>query len=310
MKSAVTRGLRAFWHRAYRENITGLSGMVAFNLLLSVFPFALLVLFLFGTVLKSGHIEDSVLRDLTELFPDTEQDSLQDALDRVRNNATEAGIVALVAGVWIGASFWGAMDTAFCRIYHVRCRSWVEQKRFSLGMLVVVMLLLAASVAIPAVQSGVQSSVDDLPLGLSDFHALDNLLFLIGAGIISFGIFALIYWAVPKGHVPWPGVWPGALFTTLAIALASWIFPLYLLNISTIGEFGRIVSFVLVALVWFYFLALSILAGAVINALRHELRATGTVAGMTREFGVVQPSADSEEEDCGCGEPPNQAPQP
>ena len=34
--------LRAFWHRAYREGITGLAGMVAYNLMLALFPFALL----------------------------------------------------------------------------------------------------------------------------------------------------------------------------------------------------------------------------------------------------------------------------
>ena len=45
--------LRAFWHRAYEENITGLAGMVAYNLVLALFPFALLVLFIFGQVLQS-----------------------------------------------------------------------------------------------------------------------------------------------------------------------------------------------------------------------------------------------------------------
>ena len=44
--------LRAFWNRAYRENVTGLSAMVAYNLMLAVFPFALLVLFVGGQVLK------------------------------------------------------------------------------------------------------------------------------------------------------------------------------------------------------------------------------------------------------------------
>ena len=44
--------LSAFWQRAYRENVTGLSAMVAYNLMLAVFPFALLVLFVFGQVLK------------------------------------------------------------------------------------------------------------------------------------------------------------------------------------------------------------------------------------------------------------------
>ena len=45
------RWLRAFWDRAYEENITGLAGMVAYNLVLALFPFALLVLFVFGQVL-------------------------------------------------------------------------------------------------------------------------------------------------------------------------------------------------------------------------------------------------------------------
>ena len=49
-----------------------------------------------------------------------------------------------------------------------------------------------------------------------------------------------------------------------------------------------IVSFVLVALLWFYALALGLLAGAVINALRHELHDTGTVRGMTAEFDAEQ----------------------
>ena len=57
--------LRAFWQRAYRENVTGLSAMVAYNLMLAVFPFALLVLFVFGQVLKIGGVETSVLSDLS-----------------------------------------------------------------------------------------------------------------------------------------------------------------------------------------------------------------------------------------------------
>ena len=59
---------RAFWNRAYKENITGLAGMVAYNLMLAVFPFALLVLFVFGQVLKIGGVETSVVDDLQRLF--------------------------------------------------------------------------------------------------------------------------------------------------------------------------------------------------------------------------------------------------
>ena len=143
------RWLQAFWNRAYKENITGLSGMVAYNLMLAVFPFALLVLFIFGQVVNSPDIEHSVVLDIQRLFPNIEQDTLQDAIDRVRASSTTIGIAAIVGGIWIGASFWGAMDTAFCRIYHVECRGWVQQKRWSLVMLLGLRRLLLASVTVP-----------------------------------------------------------------------------------------------------------------------------------------------------------------
>src|SRR3954465_11342320 len=86
--------LRAFWQRAYRENVTGLSAMVAYNLMLAVFPFALLVLFVFGQVLKISGVETSVVDALQRLFPNVEQGTLKDALDRIQENATTIGIAA------------------------------------------------------------------------------------------------------------------------------------------------------------------------------------------------------------------------
>jgi membrane protein len=267
--------LRAFWQRAYTENVTGLSAMVAYNLMLAVFPFALLVLFVFGQVLKIGGVEESVLADLQRLFPQTEQATLADALNRIENNTATIGILALAGSLWIGASFWGAMDTAFCRIYHVECRSWVEQKRFSFAMLVVVLLFIAASIFVPTLESAVVNSTDRLPLGLSDIKAIDTFLLLGAALMVTFGICCVIFWAVPKGHMPWRAVWPGALFVTVAAGLANWLFPIYLSNVSSLSRFGSTLGFILIALLWFYVLSLALMVGAVINSLRFEYHDTG-----------------------------------
>jgi YihY family inner membrane protein len=267
--------LSAFWQRAYSENVTGLSAMVAYNLMLAVFPFALLVLFVFGQVLKIGGVEESVINDLQRLFPSVEQQTLTDALGRIESNSTTIGIAAFVGSLWIGASFWGAMDTAFCRIYHVECRGWVEQKRFSFAMLGVVLLFIAASIFVPAIESGLVSSTDRLPFGLSDIKAIDTVLLLGGALLVTFGICCVIFWAVPKGHMPWRAVWPGAAFVTIAAGLANWLFPIYLSNVSSLSRFGSTLGFILIALLWFYVLSLALLAGAVINSLRHELHDTG-----------------------------------
>ena len=73
------------------------------------------------------------------------------------------------------------MDTAFCRIYHVECRGWLEQKRFALVMLLVVTLFLAASVVIPTLEGVLVSSAGDLPFGLSRINGIASVLLLIAA---------------------------------------------------------------------------------------------------------------------------------
>jgi YihY family inner membrane protein len=267
--------LRAFWNRAYKENITGLSGMVAYNLMLAVFPFALLILFIFGQVVDSPDIERSVILDIQRLFPNIEQEALMNAIDRVRSSSTTIGIAAIVGGIWIGASFWGAMDTAFCRIYHVECRGWVEQKRWSLVMLLALTLLVGASVIVPTIETAAVSSAEDLPLGLSEIGPTRTIVLIAGGFAVTFMIISAIYWAVPKGHMPWRSVWPGALFFAIVTSAGNYVFPLYLDNISDLHRVGGTIGFILVAMVWFYAISLAMLAGAVINSLRHERDDTG-----------------------------------
>jgi len=272
-----TRFLRAFWHRAYDENITGLAGMVAYNLVLFLFPFALLVLFIFGRILQSQSVEASVLNDLQRLFPAVETNTLDNALTRIRDSSTTIGVAAAVGAVWIGTSFWGAMDTAFCRIYHVPCRGWLEQKRFALVMLLGLTLFLAASVVVPTLEAFLITSADNLPFGLSHISGLANALLLVAALLAVFVVCCVIYYFVPKGHIPWRGIWPGALFVTLTTGIANAVYPFYLAKVSSIGEVGGTIGFILIALVWFYLVSLSLMAGAVINALRYELYDTGTM---------------------------------
>ena len=276
VSSQSKRFLRVFWERAYRENITGLSAMVAYNLALALFPFALLVLFIFGKVIQNPDVEASVLRDLQSLFPAAEQSSLTSVVDRIRDSSTTIGIVAAVGAIWIGSSFWGAMDTAFCRIYHVECRGWVEQKRFGLLMLIVVIVFLAASVVVPVAEGVLTSGASSLPFGLDEIAGLRSALVLGAALFVTFAIVSLIYYLVPKGHVPWRGVWPGALFVTVMTAIANAVFPFYL-GQSSIDELGGALGLILVALVWFYLISLGLMAGAVINALRFEVHETGTL---------------------------------
>jgi membrane protein len=260
-----------FWRKAYEDNLTGLAAMVAYNLLLSIFPVALVALFIAGRVLRSTEVQESLLFDLRQLFPTAAESTLSEAVRRLQESSTTAGIAALVAAVWFASSFWGALDTAFCRIYHRPCRTWARQKLFALGMFAVVLLFIVATVAVPAIQSLLVTSADDLPLGLSEVEGIVYGITLAAGVLALFAALCATYQLVPKGRMPWRCVWPGALAATVAMAVVDYCFPLYLQNVTTLRA-GTTFVFVLIALVWFYALALILLAGAVVNELRFESR--------------------------------------
>ena len=200
----------AFWRKAYEENVTGLSGMVAYNLLLSIFPFALVVLFIAGRVLRSQELQASLLADLQRLFPTAADSTLSEGIRRLQETSPTVGIAAVVAAVYFGSTFWGALDTAFCRIYHCECRTWVQQKIFAIGMFVVVLLFVVVTVSVPTVQALLVSGARDLPFGLSNVQGLVYTVTLGIGVVVLFATLCAIYRLVPKARMPWAAVWPGA----------------------------------------------------------------------------------------------------
>ena len=65
----------------------------------------------------------------------------------------------------------------------------------------------------------------------------------------------------------------------MAIGIVDYAFPAYLSSISTIARFGTTFVFVLIVLIWFYALAIIILGGATVNAMRFEIHETGVLRG-------------------------------
>jgi membrane protein len=266
----VPSALRRFWRVAWDSNITGQSAMLAYNMLLGIVPVALLGLFVAGQVLASAAVQRSVLNDLREVFPGSAESTLNSLLSQITTSTTSTGVLALIASLWLGSSFWGAMDTAFSKIYGCRSRPWLEQKRFALGMLGVVLVFMVATVAVPVAQSILRAGEDDLPFDLARVNVLVYAISLAFGIATVFGCLTVIYARVPNRRVSWRAVWPGALGATLAISVIDFAFPAYLSSISTLARFGTTIVFVLIMLGWFYVLALIILSGAIVNALRMQ----------------------------------------
>jgi membrane protein len=286
--------VRRFWRVSMDANLTGQSAMVAYNMLLAVIPIALVALFVAGQVLSSSAVQRSMLTALRQLFPGSAEHTLDALLHQIKSSTTRTGVLALIASLWLGSSFWGSLDTAFSRVYGCRARRWIEQKRFGLIMVGVVLVFMVATVAVPTVQSLLDAGAKDLPFGLEKVTGVVYAISLAGGLTLLFGCLAVIYARVPNRKVPWRAVWPGALGATLMIGVVDYAFPAYLSNISTIARFGTTIVFVLIVLGWFYALALIILGGAVVNSMRlpevDRVPGTSEVAGSSSADGSASSS--------------------
>ena len=255
---AIGRGLKRFYVKAYTDNLTGLAGMVAYSLLLSIFPVALIALFVAGQLLSSPELEQSVLADLQELFPSATQTTLSSALREIRGSSTTVGhhrvhrqpvgrhVVLGRAGHRVlphlrgGVPLVGAPEAV--RPRDARPRAAVLRRD--------------GRRAGDAVAAALAEA--DLPFGLSGRDALWAI--SLGAGlVINFFALATIYRTVPNTAVAWHGVWPGALGATVAIFVIDYGFPFYLTNVSTFAGLRTTLVFILIVLLWFYMLAMIIL---------------------------------------------------
>jgi membrane protein len=234
--------------------------------MLGIVPLSLLGLFVAGQVLSSNTVEHSIEGTLQDFFPGTTKHTLDDLLHQVAASTATTGILALIASLWLASSFWGSLDTAFSRIYGCESRSWLRQKRFALGMVVVLVLLLLSAVAVPALQSALKAGAAHLPLVVRHVNTVVYIVSLAFSLGLMFLCLATIYMRVPNIKVPWHAVWPGALAATIAIGIVAVGFPIYLTSISTIARFGTTIIFIVIVLGWFWVVALIILCGGVMNA--------------------------------------------
>jgi membrane protein len=263
---AIPHPVREFGRTVWNANVTGLSSMLAYNMLLGIVPLALLGLFISGRVLSSTSAQDSVELDIQHFFPNTTKSTLDSLLHQVAHSTATTGVLTLIASLWLAASFWGSLDTAFSRIYGSSSRPWLQQKRFGLVMVFVMVLFMIATVLVPTLQSVLKAGAEHLPVSLRHVHGVIYVVSLCFTLAVLFGCLALIYARVPTIKIPWHAVWPGALSATVLIGLVDIAFPVYLTSISTIAHFQSAVVFIIIVLGWFYVVALIILAGAVMNS--------------------------------------------
>jgi membrane protein len=237
--------------------------LIAWQLLFSLFPLVIGMLSVLGLVLRNPQRQAAIAEAIAQQFPE-QASGLVGFISETRDLGGIFGLVSIVGLLWSGSTLFGTMATVFDRFYGVPDRGFLKQRLVSFAMMAVYGVLVSVSVA--------SSSLTGFLIGLSNEvlpFEVPYVAFAIG-WLVSLAsavlMFLALYRVVPNARLKLWHVWRGSVLSGILFVLLTQIFPLYLHYLGAGYATYHALGAFLLLMTWFYFLAMIMCAGALLNA--------------------------------------------
>jgi YihY family inner membrane protein len=289
------RPLKSFWIKISNDWIFNLAGVLAYNLLLSVFPILLLLLAITGFVLNdlSPGSQLRLQHIIQQAFPQgTATGLLYHVTVTLHHSAPLLLGLGLVLALVNGSNLFVVLENCLGIVFKLRGRHPIRQRVMAFSMV----LLYVVIIPVMLLSSIVPAALVRL-LGIAEKNPAAAL-FVQAAGIglsvvAALLLFGILYVVVPNRRVGPGEIWKGTLVATLLLVLYEVVFPLYEGVFLQPQNYGTTAGFAVVILIFFYYLAFILLLGAEINswaagqretagsvmAILHEVQAHNTTRG-------------------------------
>jgi YihY family inner membrane protein len=246
---------------------------VAAQIILSLFPFIVLMLTIAQRVFHSTRMVDVVGEMMTNFLPNNQEFVMRNM--RVLAFAhTKTKVFSVVMLLVTATGVFLPLEVALNSVWGVRTnRNYLQNQIISLVLAAGVGVLAMASVAMSAAQRAVLDFVFWGHTQNIFYTFLAGGFLKICAGIASVGLFFLIYWLLPNRKVPARAVLPTAIVMGLLWEVAKYLYILALPHLDFKAVYGPFeVSVGLI--MWAFISGLLLLAGAYVSATRQALRET------------------------------------
>ncbi|HIR14538.1 MAG TPA: YihY/virulence factor BrkB family protein [Candidatus Choladousia intestinavium] len=256
--------VRKFMYKMNRDRIKAYSAGAAFFIIMSFFPFLMLLLAL---VQYTPLTQEQIVRTLEEITPLGLTEELKQIVNGVYSQASALLPWTGIAAVWsAGKGVLGLSDglNAVFQIEETRNYIMIRVRAafYTIGMILALILSFGILVLGYRLQEFLRSS---LPF----FARYSDLMLLLQLGLamlLLFLLFEIFYVFLPNRRKSFHSQVPGALFSSISWAVFSYGFSIYLNyagNMSVI--YGSLTTLVVVML-WLYICMYLLFLGAEINS--------------------------------------------
>jgi YihY family inner membrane protein len=244
---------------------------VAAQVILSLFPFIVLLFTLSQRVFHSNGMVQ-VVSDMMSNFLPNNQEFVMRNMRALAFAHTQVRVFSVIMLLVTATGVFLPLEVALNSVWGVaKNRSYLHNQIVSLGMATGVSVLAMASVAISAAQRTVLAWIFFGHTDNAIFNFVGDSFLKVCAVAASIGLFFLIYWGLPNRKVPPRAVLPTAIVMGVLWELAKYLYILALPRLdfgAVYGPFKVSVGLIM----WAFISGLLLLAGAYVSATRQALR--------------------------------------
>ena len=216
-----------------------------------------------------------IINSMQEILPDQVQSLVLPILEGyLQNTSTSIFSLGLIISLWPASKIFNTLQKVLNEIYDVKGRTGVVARVLAYVFTLAVMIVLASlSVTlvvgrflVEQLQEVIQASTR---IDLSFIQTLLSQGWLLTFGVV-FIVLLTIYYLVPNVHWSIKYAMPGALFSSIGLALVSQLFGLYLQYAASDISSNNTIGVFIIFMIWLYFNSIIIMIGAYVNVLYHS----------------------------------------
>jgi len=248
-----------------------LSAGIAFNLLINLIPFILLLLALVGTVLYNDQeVLNYIQAYFRDVAPALDPKITSNLMDVVQNRQI-VGILGFVGLLWFSTWVFSSLRIALNIVFRIEnSRRILRGIAVDLLMILLVGILLLVSMILSSVVAflpGYQGRIS-VAIGPTIQWILKYLL----PFSLTVCMFFLIYKIIPNRRVHLKSALQAALFTGLLWELAKHLFAWYVVHLAEYSIFYGSLSALIIFILWVYYSSTILIVGAELTYFLEEDR--------------------------------------
>lgn len=269
--------IKHLYRKFEKDHIWVLSSGIAFNIVLCIIPFNLILITVLGIYLESSDTIEKFSRYLEGILPfvDTfKAKFIAYLVDRVREITSYTfitGAIGIGGLLWLMSGLFSSMRDVLNRIYNVEDNiNFLIGKLRDFVLIIITLVLFLLSFSLTSGFQIIQDYSKRIFGVVITFNIFETIVPILVSFMITFSLFYVLYAFVPNIKFPRKAVIFSSFYASIFFEILKYFFTLYVLNFSNFGKVYGAYATLVIILFWLYYMSVVFVVGAALGQIYTE----------------------------------------